>query len=260
MQNLFRLDGKKALITGGCRGIGRMMAEGLLQAGAEVWVTGRDAGFVHQAVADMCRLGPCHGIVAELDNQAGIQALADTVLAAAPDLHILINNAAQYQVAPLLDTDYDSFNHMLQVNLTAAFELSRLLLPALQQTSQPLDPARIIHIGSNVALSHSAWHSWAYSSAKHALHHLAVMMASDLTSQGVNVNAIAPGTFDTRMIDGWRADDGSFDAEAAGMPMKRLGQADDIQGVITLLCSRAGAFIAGAVIPVEGASMLRPMA
>ena len=259
MQALFSTSGKKALITGGCRGIGRMMAEGLLKAGAEVWITGRDADFVQQAAKEMSQLGPCHGIAASLDNKQGIDQLTATVLEQAGSLHILINNAAVYQAGPLLDADYHSFNHVLHVNLTAAFELSRQLIPVLQQSSQPLDPTRIINIGSNVAISHCSWHSWAYAAAKKALHHMTVMMASELSSEGININAIAPGTFDTRMIDGWRNEDGSFDAEAAGMPMKRLGQAEDIQGVIALLCGRGGAFISGAVIPVEGASMIRPM-
>lgn len=259
MQELFDLSGKKALITGGCRGIGRMMAEGLLQAGAEVWITGRDAAFVEQAAQAMSAIGPCHGIAATLDDKAGIDQLVKSLLSQAGTLHILINNAAIYEAGPLLETDYDRFNHILHVDTTAAFELSRQLIPVMQKNSRPQDPARIIHIGSNVALSHCSWHSWAYSTAKNALHHLTVMMASELASEGINVNAIAPGTFDTRMIDGWRDENGSFDAEAAGMPMKRLGQAEDIQGVIALLCGRGGAFIAGAIIPVEGASMIRPM-
>lgn len=259
MQALFDVTGKKALITGGCRGIGRMMAEGLLKSGAEVWVTGRDEAFVKQAAKEMSTFGSCHGITATLDDKAGIDKLVKALLEQAGTLHILINNAAVYEVSPLLETDYERFNHIIHVDTTAAFELSRQLIPVMQKNSQPEDPARIINIGSNVALSHCSWHSWAYATAKNALHHLTVMMASELTSDGVNVNAIAPGTFDTRMIDGWRAEDGSFDAESAGMPMKRLGQAEDIQGVITLLCGRGGAFIAGAIIPVEGASMIRPM-
>lgn len=259
MDALFTLQGKKALITGGCRGIGRMMAEGLLQAGAEVWITGRDQSFVEDAAADMSQLGPCHGIAAELGSAAGINALVNTISSATDNLHILVNNAAMYSLAPLEDTDYDSFNQLLQVNTSAAFELSRQLLPLLKHASTGKDPGRIIHIGSNIALTPCSWQSWGYATAKNALQHLTLMMASELTSQGVNVNAISPGTFDTRMIDGWRDEAGSFDAEAAGIPIKRLGEAEDIQGVITLLCSRAGAFISGAVIPVDGASAIRPM-
>lgn len=259
MQDLFSLAGKTALVTGGCRGIGRMMSEGLLNAGATVWVTGRDQAFVDAAVSEMCTLGDCKGIVAELSHQAGITQLVDTLVAETPTLNILVNNAAVYAVGSFEDSDYDTFNQLLQLNTTAAFELTRQLLPALTRATQPKDPARVINISSNIALTHCAWHSWGYATAKNALQHVTVMLASELTAKGVNVNAIAPGTFDTRMLDGWRDDNGEFDIANAGIPMGRFGEAADVQGIITLLCARGGAFISGAVIPVDGASAVRPM-
>jgi len=259
MQELFSLEGKTALVTGGCRGIGRMMAEGLLRAGAKVWITGRDIGFVTQAAKEMSELGPCVGIDAELSNKEGISGLVAKILELAPVLNILVNNAAVYTVGSLEEADYDSFNQLLQLNTSAAFELTRRLLPSLKKASQEKDPARVINISSNIALTHCAWHSWGYATSKNALQHLTVMLASELTSQGVNVNAIAPGTFDTRMLDGWRDENGDFDISNAGIPMGRFGESEDIQGAVTLLCARGGAFISGAVIPVDGASAVRPM-
>lgn len=259
MAELFSLEGKVALVTGGCRGIGRMMAEGLLRAGAKVWITGRDQAFVEVAAQEMSQHGECYGLVAELSDKKGINALVTSITEQAPALNILINNAAVYAVAALEDTDYDSFNQLLQLNTTAAFELTRQLLPALKGASNEKDPARVINISSNIALTHCSWHSWGYATAKNALQHVTVMLASELTSQGVNVNAIAPGTFDTRMLDGWRDENGEFDISNAGIPIGRFGEAEDIQGIVTLLCARGGAFISGAVIPVDGASAVRPM-
>ena len=259
MQTLFALEGKTALVTGGCRGIGRMMAEGLLRAGASVWITGRDGEFVATAVEEMSGIGRCFGVVAELSDKQGITNLAAKITEQVPALNILVNNAAVYAVGSLEETDYDSFNQLLQLNTSAAFELTRQLLPVLKRASQDKDPARVINISSNIALTHCAWHSWGYATAKNALQHLTVMLASELTSQGINVNAIAPGTFDTRMLDGWRDDDGKFDISNAGIPMGRFGEAEDMQGIVTLLCARGGAFISGAVIPVDGASAVRPM-
>ncbi len=259
MQELFSLKGKAALVTGGCRGIGRMMAEGLLRAGATVWVTGRDDRFVTEAAAEMSEIGPCHGLVAELSHKQGITDLSASITEQVPTLNILINNAAVYVVGSLEESDYDSFNQLLQLNTSAAFELTRQLLPALKKASKDKDPARVINISSNIALTHCAWHSWGYATAKNALQHLTVMLASELTSQGINVNAIAPGTFDTRMLDGWRDENGDFDISKVGIPMGRFGEAEDMQGVVTLLCARGGAFISGAVIPVDGASAVRPM-
>ncbi|OUS24186.1 hypothetical protein A9Q99_24915 [Gammaproteobacteria bacterium 45_16_T64] len=259
MQDLFSLAGKTALVTGGCRGIGRMMAEGLLGAGATVWVTGRDQEFVDAAVNEMSELGDCRGLVAELSNKQGITALVEAVVSEAPALNILVNNAAVYSVATFEESDYDTFNNLLQLNTTAAFELTRQLLPAFTRAAKPKDPARVINISSNIALTHCAWHSWGYATAKNALQHVTVMLASELTSQGINVNAIAPGTFDTRMLDGWRDENGEFDIASAGIPMGRFGEAEDVQGIITLLCARGGAFISGAVIPVDGASAVRPL-
>lgn len=259
MQALFALEGKTALVTGGCRGIGRMMAEGLLRAGASVWITGRDGDFVAAAVEEMSEIGSCVGVIAELSDKQGITDLAVEMAELAPVLNVLVNNAAVYAVSPLEETDYDSFNQLLQLNTSAAFELTRQLLPALKRASQPKDPARVINISSNIALTHCSWHSWGYATAKNALQHLTVMLASELTSQGINVNAIAPGTFDTRMLDGWRDENGNFDISNAGIPVGRFGEAEDMQGIVTLLCARGGAFISGAVIPVDGASAVRPM-
>lgn len=259
MQQLFSLAGKTALITGGCRGIGRMMAEGLLQSGATVYVTGRDQAFVEQAAKEMSEHGPCFGIAAELSNREGIDALVQQLRSQTDELHILINNAALYGVSELESTDYDEFNAILHTNTTAAFELCRQLLPQLKASSEDLSPSRILNISSNVALMNCSWGSWAYATAKNALQHLTTMLASELTSQGVNVNAIAPGTFDTRMIDGWRDESGHFDMTNTGIPIGRLGVAEDIQGMVIALCSRAGAFTSGAIIPVDGASAIRPM-
>ena len=253
------MEGKTALVTGGCRGIGRMMAEGLLRAGAMVWVTGRDIDFVTAAAKEMSELGRCVGVVAELSDKQGISDLAAKIIEQTPALNILVNNAAVYAVGSLEEADYDSFNQLLQLNTSAAFELTRQLLPTLKRASKDKDPARVINISSNIALTHCAWHSWGYATAKNALQHLTVMLASELTSQGINVNAIAPGTFDTRMLDRWRDENGEFDISNAGIPMGRFGEAEDMQGVVTLLCARGGAFISGAVCPVDGASAVMPM-
>jgi len=261
MQHLFSLQGKTALITGGCRGIGRMMAEGLLTAGAKVFITGRDQSFTEQAAKDLSEQyqGECIALIADIGNKAGISQLVASLEEQSSQLDILINNAALYALAELENTDYDEFNQILQTNTSAAFELSRQLLPLLKAAAKPYEPARIINISSNVALMHCAWGSWAYATAKRALLHLTEMLASELTSQGINVNAIAPGMFDTRMIDDYRDENGEMDMSHTGIPIGRLGEAEDIQGMVIALCSRAGAFTSGAIIPVDGASVVRPM-
>lgn len=255
LDTLFSVTGKTAVVTGGAKGVGAMISRTLVEAGADVLIVGRGAE-AGRSFAEALT-GPGHAIFLphDLSTAQGVQAAAEDVAARVPALNILVNNAGVFSAGAIEDTRAEQWDHELGVNLRAPFFLAQALLPQLSAAAEPGDPARIISIGSIGALwGRSSNGAYAYGASKAALHQLTRMMASDLTGKGINVNAIAPGFFPSDMTDGFfQAVPGLKDQVVAGIPAGRLGEAEDVGGAVLFLASRAGAYVSGTVLPVEGA-------
>lgn len=247
---LFDLTGKRALVTGGTRGIGLMMARGLLQAGAQVVISSRKADACEEARAHLSAFGDVAAVPADLSRHDECLRLAETVTADGAPLHVLVNNAGATWGEPLESFPDSAWDKVLDLNVKSPFWMVQALLPALRASGTADDPARIVNVGSIDALHVSPLPTYSYSSSKAALHQLTRVLARELGPQHVTVNAVAPGPFPSKMMAATL--DAVGDAIAAAAPLRRIGRDDDMAGIAVYLASRAGAYLTGAVIPVDG--------
>ncbi|MBB1155529.1 MULTISPECIES: SDR family oxidoreductase [Amycolatopsis] len=248
--DLFDLSGKYALVTGGTRGIGMMIARGLLQAGARVIVSSRKPDACAEAERLLSEFGDVQAVPADLSRYDECQRLADLVKAGSNRLDILVNNAGAMWREPLETFPAEGWDAVLDLNLKSPFWLTQALLPALREASTADDPARIINIGSIAAIHVAEAPNYSYASSKAALHQLTRVLARELGPQHITVNAVAPGVFPSQMMAA--TIDAIGDQIAAKAPLRRLGRDDDMAGVAVFLASRAGSYLTGAVIPVDG--------
>src|SRR3954469_3739706 len=249
LQELFSIRGKVALVTGGTRGIGLMIAEAYVRAGAKVYVSSRKADAVAETERALSELGECIGIPADLSTEAECRRLADEISGRENQLHILLNNAGATWGAPIDEYDDVAFSKVLDLNVKGVFHLTRFLRPQLEAAATDDDPARVINIGSIDGIHVPLMETYAYSSAKAAVHQLTRHLAKRLAPK-VTVNAVAPGPFESKMMAQTLRDFG--DSIAASAPMKRIGRPDDMAGIAIYLASRASAYVTGTVIPIDG--------
>jgi NAD(P)-dependent dehydrogenase (short-subunit alcohol dehydrogenase family) len=247
--DLFSVRGKVALVTGGSRGIGLMIARGFVEHGATVYISSRKQDVGERVAAELSTAGTCVSLPADLSTEAEAKRLAAEVAGRESALHILVNNAGANWGAPLAEYPDAAWDKVLALNVKAAFHLTRALLPQLENAAAPGDPARVINIGSIDGLTVPALETYAYSTSKAAIHHLTRVLARRLAPK-VTVNAVAPGPFESKMmaetLQRFR------DAIVASCPLGRIGEPDDMAGIAIFLASRAGAYLTGTVIPVDG--------
>ena len=249
--DLFDLTGKTAVVTGGTRGIGLMIARGLLQAGArQVYVSSRKAEGCAEAERELSQFGQVKAIQADLSTEAECQRLAREVGERESALHILVNNAGATWGAPLEEFPASAWDKVLDLNLKSPFFLTRAFLPLLEAGGTHDDPARVISIGSIDGLRVSSLPTYSYAASKAGLHHLTRVLARELGPRHITVNAVAPGPFESKMMAATLRSFG--DAIADSAPLRRIGRPDDMAGVAVYLSSRAGAYVTGTVIPVDG--------
>lgn len=253
-EKLFSIRGKVALVTGGSRGIGELIVRGLAEAGATVYVVSRTAEVCEQLAAELTSQGAdVVALPADVATVEGCRVVVDAFEAHRDSLDILVANAGTTWTAPLSDYSVEGWDKVFDLNIRSIFLLVQGLSPALRRRATAADPARIITIGSGDGIRTPKHEAFAYSAAKAGLHQFSRHLAQELAADHVNVNVIAPGYFSSKMTT-WLFDDpAEVDRLIThGVPVGRAGVQDDIAGPVIWLASRAGAYVTGTVIPVDG--------
>lgn len=250
MKNLFDVSGKVALVTGGSRGIGEMIAEGFVASGVKTYISSRKAEVCDATAARLCALGECISIPADLSSAEGISGLVDAIKGREDRLDILVNNAGATWGAPIEEFPEAAWDKVMDINLKSPFFLTRELLPLLENAASAEDPARVIMIGSIDGLNINQLPTYSYGPSKAAVHHLTRTLAAHLAARNITVNAIAPGPFPSKMMA--HTLDTMGEQIRNGVPLKRIGEPADMAGAAIYLASKAGSYVSGIVIPVDG--------
>ena len=252
LHRLFSLAGKTALVTGGGQGIGRMIAQGLVEAGATVYIASRKLDQCEQTARELSEFGPCHALATDLATEDGCRALVTAYLEREPSLSILVNNSGANWGAPFAEYPDAAWDRVMNLNVRAAFTLTKFLTPALSAAATADDPSRVINIGSihGLHVPEQSLEVYAYAASKAAIHHLTPVLAKRLGPSHITVNALAPGPFESRMMK--QTLERMGDQLAAMSPLSRIGRGDDIAGAAIFLASRAGSYVTGSVIAIDG--------
>lgn len=249
-KDLFSIEGKTAVVTGGSRGIGLMIARGFVEAGARVYISSRKADVCDEVARELSKTSPCFSVPADLSTLQGVEHLANEVTERESQLDILVNNAGAAWGAPIEDYPESGWDKVMDLNVKAIFFLTQALLPLLRKAASADDPARVINIGSIDGIRVPVLQNYAYSASKAAVHMLTRHLAHHLVDDHITINAIAPGPFPSKMTK-FMFDQGE-ELVASNVPLGRAGRPDDVAGAAIYLASAAGAYLTGAVIPVDG--------
>ncbi|GAA6013697.1 hypothetical protein JCM11491_005062 [Sporobolomyces phaffii] len=267
MSDLFSVKGKVVVVTGGGKGIGRMISEGFVKAGAKrVYIASRDAKSLQAAADEMNRLpgvsgNPCVAIPADLAKLDGVEGLVKELEKREQHVNVLVNNSGNNWGSPYESYPDEAWERVLGLNLRRVFTLTQKLTPLLLKslpsgnTEGPWeDPARIINIGSVDGIRVPALETYAYSASKAALHQLSRVLANQLGKRGISSNTIACGPFQSKMMAATLKAAGDVIVE--GVPLHRIGSPEDVAGTCIFLSSRAGAYVNGATIALDGGSLV----
>jgi NAD(P)-dependent dehydrogenase (short-subunit alcohol dehydrogenase family) len=249
---LFDVSGKVVLVTGGAQGLGRMISEGFVQAGAKVYITSRKADIAEQAATEMRASGACTAIAVDLGVPEGCAELARQLAAAEQRLDVLVNNAGRTWGAPLETFPDKAWAPVMAVNVQTPFTLVRDLLALLKQAASAESPARVINVGSVAGMVVEPLSAFSYASSKAAIHHLSKVLAAELAPHRITVNTLVPGYFPTSMTSYIRAEEERLSMLMARVPLGRLGTAEDAVGACLMLSSRAGAYMTGCELVTDG--------
>ena len=254
LDELFSVAGKTALVTGAATGIGRMAATGLIRGGANVLIASRKGADCVRTAEELNELGGgrAEGFAGDVSTEEGIAALAGEIRKRTDRLHILINNAGVSWGAEFETFPYHAWARVLNVNVTGLFHLTRELMALLEAGASDDDPARIINLGSVMGSQPLADGAYSYTASKAAVHHLTRTLANELAAKRITVNAFAPGPFQSRMTAFATATDEQAETVGRRVPIGRIGAPDDIAGATLYLCSRAGSYVTGAILPLDG--------
>ncbi len=250
MKNLFDVAGKVALVTGGSRGIGEMIAEGFVANGVKTYISSRKAEACDATAARLSALGQCISIPSDLSSAEGLQALVGELRRREDTLDILVNNAGATWGAPIEEFPESAWDKVMNINVKSPFFLTQALLPLLEKSATQDDPARIIMVGSVDGLNVNQLPTFSYGPSKAAVHHLTRVLASHLAARNITVNAIAPGPFPSKMMAHTLENFG--EQVRNGVPLKRFGEPADMAGAAIYLSSKASSYVTGVVIPVDG--------
>ena len=250
---LFDVDGKVAVVTGGSRGIGYMIAEAFVRNGVKTYITARKGAASNAAAEALSALGaPCVSLPADLGTEEGVASFSKAIAQREAAVDILVNNAGAAWGAPIDSFPAAGFDKVLGINVKAPFLLTQALLPQLRAAASAEDPARVIMVGSIDGLRVPTMDNFSYSASKAGVHMLARHMAHHLLVDNVNVNSIAPGPFESQMTKAFLDDPEKRKAMAESTPRGRIGSPEDMAGAALFLSSRASAFLTGVTLPVDG--------
>lgn len=259
LNDLFSIKGKTALVTGGSRGIGEMIAAGFLANGAKVYISARKADICAATANRLSEAygGECIALTADLSQLAGVESLTKQLSERESTLDILVNNAGASWGAPLELFPEVGWDKVMDTNVKGVFFLTQKLLPLLRQAARATSPARVINIGSVDGIKAATFDSFSYGASKAAVHHLTRFMAAHLTKEHILFNAIAPGPFPTWMLStgvgfGGETEDVDWQLVGKHNPSGRVGTSQDIAGLAIFLCSRAGEYVVGQTIACDG--------
>jgi len=251
IDQMFGVEGKSVLVTGGSRGIGHAIADGFVRAGARVYISSRNAQQCRDAAAALGAFGSCIGLPCNIADRDERQRLVVALKTHEPALDVLVNNAGAIWTAPLEEYPESGWDKVFDLNIKGTFFLVKALVPMLAAAATADDPARIINVGSIDAFRIPPHESYAYPASKAALHQLTRQLASRLAPQHITANVIAPGLYPSKMLAA-PAEREALAAMLAPIPLKRLAEPSDLAGTAIYLASRAGSYVTGAVIPVDG--------
>ncbi len=248
MKNLFSLQGRTAIVTGGSRGIGRMIAEGFLTQGARVYITARKAEACQKTAKELSILGPCVALPIDISTVESARTLATEYAKHEGSLDILVNNAGA-----TWGEDFDTFpesgwDKVVDLNMKAPFFLTQALADLLRAAAKQ-QPAKVINIASVDGISVNKLETYSYAASKAGVIHLTQRMAMRLIEDNIVVSAIAPGHFASDMN---RAARDHGDEVSASIPARRIGGAEDMAGAAIFLASRAGDYVVGSTLIVDG--------
>lgn len=249
MKDLFSLEGRVALVTGGSRGIGKMIAQGFLEQGAKVYITARKAPACDQAAEELSQYGPCISLPHDLSTVAGCEALAEELSGHEHKLDILVNNAGAAWGADFDEYPESGWDKTMDLNVKSLFFLTQKLHGLMKAAASGERPGKVINIASIDGIRINPWETYAYQASKAAVIHLTRRMAARLVNDNICVSAIAPGAFASEMN---KAAKDHSDAVASRIPAKRIGRDSDMAGTAVFLASRAGDYVVGDTLAVDG--------
>jgi NAD(P)-dependent dehydrogenase (short-subunit alcohol dehydrogenase family) len=259
LEELFSVVGKKALVTGGATGIGRMIATALVRAGADVMIASRKgeecaraADEIGAAASGEKGAGKIAGFAGNVATEDGVSRLVAEVRSRTDRLNILVNNAGATWGAPMAEFPYGSWARVLDVNVTGLFHLTRELLPLLEKGATAADPARVINLGSVMGTAPLGDGAYSYAASKAAVHHLTKILAKELAGKHITFNAFAPGPFQSKMTAFATGTPEKAERVGKDVPLGRIGSPDDIAGATLFLCGKGGAYVTGAILPLDG--------
>ena len=250
INDLFSVAGKVAIVTGGSRGIGRMIAEGFVENGVRTYITARKADACAETAAELSKKGECIALPADLSTKEGREAFVAEITAREAKIDILVNNAGAAWGAPFEEYPDEGYDKVMDINVKAIFTLTRDLMPLLKQGASQQKPSTVINIGSIDGLRVSTMDNFAYGASKAAVHFLTKNLALRLGPKGVTVNAIAPGAFQSNMMNATL--EKFQDKIESENPLGRIGSPEDMAGLALYLASNASKYMTGQVIALDG--------
>lgn len=256
-ETLFSMNEKICVITGGSRGLGAFMAQGFLEAGAKrVYITARKAQACIAAAEELSKFGECIALPGDASTPEGLKHLVQELNKREDHIDVLVNNAGTGWGAPFGQFPEQGWDKVMDINVKSPFFLTQALMPLLAKNACQENTSAIINIGSIAGIVGNGLDNYSYAVSKTAIHQMTRVLATELATKHIRVNAIAPGRFYSKMTEFLSSDQAAFDEELESIPMRRWGKPNDIAGVAIMLASNAGAFITGQIIPVDGGTTL----
>jgi NAD(P)-dependent dehydrogenase (short-subunit alcohol dehydrogenase family) len=253
LESLFSLTGKVALVTGGSRGIGEMISEALVRAGAKVYIVARKPEQCEATANRLSTTGSCIALTADINSVAGIKALVTEFHGHEDRLDILVNNAGNAWVEPIETFSEKAWDQVMDLNVKSPFFLTQALLPLLAANATGESPSQVINIGSVAGYAGNT-SAFSYGPSKAAIHQLTRVLADELVDRHIHVNGIAPGYFPSRLSAGLIEDDEMLQESMKHVPIKRMGAPEDI-GALTIAVA-TNRYMLGNVIPIDGGVLL----